>query len=490
MFRVKLLIVVFAVVSTGVSAVAQSVISVNFVGGRHFNDAGGLTVDNIDIPELLPDESAGFVSATNWTNVARPSISMNAANGDPDENGFVDDLIDNNGLVTTMDLAWMADNTWRAPKIDIGDTGVDGSTQSDWLDATGNPRSDEKMLTGYLDVSGQQDTVSFSASKIPFAAYDLYVYVGASGNDRVHNVTLDTATTDPDNSRIFYATSTANLAFTGPADYLRASSISPSDPERGNYVLYEGLLDSAFTVTMTRPSGGNGGVHGFQVVQRVAPSVMRVNTLTGQVFIDGGDVINVEINGIELGSIAGALAPERYRSLGDQRLDVVDGPSDPDETPGNSPGESWEIVLAERQNIIEGFLFGSTPLAAGSTLSLGRVFEPDVGANDLTFTYTQTNGLTVEGIVEYFQTLEGDFNGDGVVDAADYTRFRENLGATDESLIGNAGNGDGVIDSLDYELWRENLGLMNPPTVAVPEPVSVWLALISIAIHPHGRRYR
>jgi hypothetical protein len=72
--------------------------------------------------------------------------------------------------------------------------------------------------------------------------------------------------------------------------------------------------------------------------------------------------------------------------------------------------------------------------------------------------------------------LPGDYNGDGVVAAADYTVWRNQLGAI--AYLGTAslrfdpfpislqgrtvffadGNGDGYVDALDYAVWRGNFG--------------------------------
>ena len=45
-----------------------------------------------------------------------------------------------------------------------------------------------------------------------------------------------------------------------------------------------------------------------------------------------------------------------------------------------------------------------------------------------------------------------DYNGDGSVDAADYTSWRDNLGNTG---VGD-GHGDGVVDATDYDNWAFN----------------------------------
>jgi CSLREA domain-containing protein len=54
--------------------------------------------------------------------------------------------------------------------------------------------------------------------------------------------------------------------------------------------------------------------------------------------------------------------------------------------------------------------------------------------------------------------LPGDYNGDHVVNAADYTVWRNTLGAAVSPGDGADGNGDGVVDARDYAVWRGNFG--------------------------------
>src|SRR5690606_19134577 len=50
----------------------------------------------------------------------------------------------------------------------------------------------------------------------------------------------------------------------------------------------------------------------------------------------------------------------------------------------------------------------------------------------------------------------GDFNGDGMVNLADYTVWRDNLGAGDESSLSNNGDDMNGVDAGDYQLWKQN----------------------------------
>ena len=58
--------------------------------------------------------------------------------------------------------------------------------------------------------------------------------------------------------------------------------------------------------------------------------------------------------------------------------------------------------------------------------------------------------------------LPGDFNDDGIVDAADYTVWRDTQGLTGQNLAadftGAGGTPDGVVDNLDYQFWVDHFG--------------------------------
>jgi hypothetical protein len=73
--------------------------------------------------------------------------------------------------------------------------------------------------------------------------------------------------------------------------------------------------------------------------------------------------------------------------------------------------------------------------------------------------------------------VAGDFNADGVVDAADYTVWRDAFGAETEVSLGNAGDGYAGVDMGDYQLWRTNFGAaassaLTTAASAVPEPTA------------------
>ncbi|MEX2309727.1 MAG: hypothetical protein WD738_19295 [Pirellulales bacterium] len=81
--------------------------------------------------------------------------------------------------------------------------------------------------------------------------------------------------------------------------------------------------------------------------------------------------------------------------------------------------------------------------------------------------------------------IAGDYNKNGIVDAADYVVWRKMFRQTGSGLAAD-GNADGSIDSDDYDVWRAAFGQIapgagsglgiSPSQVHVPEPTAILLA--------------
>jgi hypothetical protein len=92
--------------------------------------------------------------------------------------------------------------------------------------------------------------------------------------------------------------------------------------------------------------------------------------------------------------------------------------------------------------------FGAVPASDGRGAPFTRIFggRIDMGAIE----------------VEPTGFLAGDYNGNGIVDAADYTLWQDTNGTSVTAASGADGNGDGKVDSLDYHVWMTNFGQVLP----------------------------
>lgn len=143
---------------------------------------------------------------------------------------------------------------------------------------------------------------------------------------------------------------------------------------------------------------------------------------------------------------------------------------------------------------------GSATLAGNLAVSLASGFEPTSGAE---FVILSADSLTGGfASVDFAQAplpiglgwnvlydgtsvslrvdplLPGDYNSDGIVDAADYTRWRDNVGASAGTLPNDPAGG--VIGDAQYTQWAANYGAFigggaTAATTSVPEPASVML---------------
>jgi hypothetical protein len=96
------------------------------------------------------------------------------------------------------------------------------------------------------------------------------------------------------------------------------------------------------------------------------------------------------------------------------------------------------------------------------------------------------SGFSFDIVDPFVPAVAGDYNGNGIVDAADYTMWRDTLGQS--VAVGSAADGDGsgTIDEGDYTLWRNRFGLTSGAGSisggAVPEPSSAVLLLIALVL--------
>jgi hypothetical protein len=127
--------------------------------------------------------------------------------------------------------------------------------------------------------------------------------------------------------------------------------------------------------------------------------------------------------------------------------------------------------------------FGSSGVFA---LQFGALNElTDANATPLPMQATDVGSVTV------IVATTGDYNHNGVVDAADYVTWRDSLGST--TNLAADGNQNGTVDANDYAVWRSNFGNTGSHgvgTFSVPEPSSIALSLTWLAMNSFLARRR
>lgn len=121
--------------------------------------------------------------------------------------------------------------------------------------------------------------------------------------------------------------------------------------------------------------------------------------------------------------------------------------------------------------------FDLTFISGGALSALGTIYIDDVSAALITT-----------------PALLGDYDGNGVVDAADYVVWRDSLGTAGSDLAAD-GDHDGAVTELDYDLWKANFGMtaggdadaIEQLAATVPEPGSALLCVVAIVVATSAR---
>jgi serralysin len=109
--------------------------------------------------------------------------------------------------------------------------------------------------------------------------------------------------------------------------------------------------------------------------------------------------------------------------------------------------------------------------------------------------FVRVTGTTADAVQLYdlnlsiaapITVLAGDYNHDGIVNAADYSVWRDELGRTGSGLAAD-GNGDNIVDATDYTIWQTHFGQTGSGSGSlaatnVPEPSTAILAIFPIAL--------
>ncbi|HMO87479.1 MAG TPA: DUF4623 domain-containing protein, partial [Lacipirellulaceae bacterium] len=134
------------------------------------------------------------------------------------------------------------------------------------------------------------------------------------------------------------------------------------------------------------------------------------------------------------------------------------------------------------------------PNQFGNGNGTGQVKFGAINGNIATIYAMSTNN----GIQAFQLTLDevaadnADFNGDGVVDGADFLIWQRGLGSSGAALADGDANGDGNVNDLDLSVWQAQYlaGGAAAAAGAVPEPTSGLLVASAVAACACLRRSR
>lgn len=120
---------------------------------------------------------------------------------------------------------------------------------------------------------------------------------------------------------------------------------------------------------------------------------------------------------------------------------------------------------------------GLSDLGHVAYIAYGEVLDGDlIGTGEFLAT------IVVSDLATGFNYAPGDYNGDGVVDVADYTVWRDSLGSG-FGVFAADGDGDGFVTIDDYAVWRNHFGEGAPgAAAAAPEPGAAALILAAAAL--------
>lgn len=208
------------------------VIGINFVSELNpGNTLGSAEVTGV-VPQRFWNNTWPLTSWRNKTGTHGDIISPTA-----------DVIVDCAGSATGMTMSWnFPDGVWANGQ-------VGGSTQ--------------KLLDGYLNVSSDTPG-SLTLSGIPYATYDVIVYVGDVYDGAVDYVRLND---NPATDRWFLSASTAPQA--------RLVELVKSDstkPWSANAIRYRNVTGSSVNVKIARTSWHEAGIHGIQLVNATLDS--------------------------------------------------------------------------------------------------------------------------------------------------------------------------------------------------------------------------
>lgn len=220
------------------------------VSGQETPDSGARSAVPAGLPGIVGWNYDRY-GTVNGSRVAGVEPAANWNNTWP--NNPVTNLIDNNGVPTTLDIAYSSYNTWT----------VNNPQANPGQDADGT--YNRELLNGYLNAgnAGWNPPITASSvtlTEIPHGQYHIIVYFSSDAAGREGDVTDGTTTYS------FKTIGPASVTGTN-AVLTQTTDTAGTYATAANYAVFTGLSGSSQTITVQmRDNGEWGGIAGFQVV--------------------------------------------------------------------------------------------------------------------------------------------------------------------------------------------------------------------------------
>jgi hypothetical protein len=203
---------------------------------------------------LDADDQAGVPVQDHWNNADTSGWG-----------GPLTDVVDNAGLATTADVAWSGYTTYY----------VDNGTSAD-------PRDDAQMMAGYLDKGWGDQPCEITVSNIPYALYNVYVYVGSSNDGATAHVIRDNG------AEQYSFTNDCKHTDFAPTDYSLTTDTGDLFP-LANYAVFSNLTGSSVFINLdyveSQPGNSScdqvAGIFGVQIVEVPEPMTLTLLGLGG-----------------------------------------------------------------------------------------------------------------------------------------------------------------------------------------------------------------
>ena len=233
-------------------------------------------------------------------------------------------------------------------------------------------------------------------------------------------------------------------------------------------------------MALTEINGGavevDGKLQGLGVAVNAGGTLQGVGQVAGNVIVNNGGKL-APGNGVGILTVQSAF----FQSGSELNITLQ----------GTTRGSGYGTLVATNDLVLGGVLrlliSGFSP-AAGESFDLmdwgtvtgkfGGLLLPTLD-EDLMWNYSR---LYTDGVLGI--TIAGDYNGNGIVDAADYTVWRDTLGQMGTGLAAD-GEFDQVINGTDLFVWKTHFGMHvgsgagAEAAAVVPEPATLVTLLLA-----------